>query len=396
MSKHIWHIGGSAALNLLPSLTNLLAAWMVVHFASDQVWGSFVSIQLFVGLALHVLSWGNRDFLMRIFSTASPDSAVAWKTVFFSRGALLFIALPVLLLAYPPQFAAIVLLWLLLGAFRQSFDVVVTFRRDFTFGAMVELMAGIFTLGAIFLMRAQLGHDLLAIIFAASQGLRLVPFLFKYGREFLVGPAPSIHFLYFQRALPFFLLGFASLLVGRMDLYCLAAMQSPQGIVTEATVGDYQIWTGLIVYLQSVAAFLVQPLIKYLYRLPLKSVWKLTGKMLLWGSCMIAAGLPVIWLLLTYWYRIEVNAAMYWLVIPYVLPVYAMAAPIFYLYRMQAQQFVLISNGAAMLINLAVGLVLIPRYGMVGAMVAAGSGQLMLAFLTLSKVARMPSSASLA
>jgi hypothetical protein len=204
MVKRLMNVGWSAAINMLPMLTNLVAAWLVLHFAGDGIWGEFVAIQLLIGLGLHVMAWGNRDYLMRVFALDSGNPIEVWRQVLFSRGVMLFMAMPILLLTYPSQTAILLLLWLFCGFLRQSFEVVLTFRREFAFGALSELASSLFFLVWIWFHADQLGVESLVMGSFLMQALRILPFLAWYGREFLIGAVPQVRFGYFQLALPFF------------------------------------------------------------------------------------------------------------------------------------------------------------------------------------------------
>jgi O-antigen/teichoic acid export membrane protein len=388
MVKRLMNVGWSAAINMLPMLTNLVAAWLVLHFAGDGIWGEFVAIQLLIGLGLHVMAWGNRDYLMRVFALDSGNPIEVWRQVLFSRGVMLFMAMPILLLTYPSQTAILLLLWLFCGFLRQSFEVVLTFRREFAFGALSELASSLFFLVWIWFHADQLGVESLVMGSFLMQALRILPFLAWYGREFLIGAVPQVRFGYFQLALPFFLLGFAGLLITRLDLYCLLANSGPGKAVTKAEIGHYQVWTGLLIYLQSFAAFILLPLMKFVYRLPLRSIWKLAYRMLLWGMLATLVGLPVIWMLMTYWYKILIPWEMYILAIPYVVVVYFMAPLVLYLYKRHFQRNVLLANGASVLLNFGFSILLIPRWGIFGATVAGVAGQLLLIAMVVAFVKR--------
>lgn len=388
MLKRLLNVGWSAALNMLPTLTNLVAAWLILRLAGDGIWGEFVAIQLLIGLGLHVMAWGNRDYLMRVFSVEKDNPVEVWRQVLFSRGVMLFMAMPIFLLTYPSQTAVLLLLWLFWGFLRQSFDVVLTFRREFAFGALTELASSLFLLGWIYVDAEKSTVESLIMGSMLAQSVRLLPFLLRYGGEFLLGAVPKIRFGYFQLALPFFLLGFAGLLIMRLDLYCLLANAGPGKAISKAEIGHYQVWTGLLIYLQSFSAFILLPLMKFVYRLPLRSIWKLAFRMGLWGMLAAAAGLPVVWLLLTYWYQIPMPLEMFGLAIPYIVVVYFMAPLVLYLYKRQCQQQVLMANGAAILLNFGFSILLIPRWGIFGAMVAGVAGQMLLIALVVAFVQR--------
>jgi O-antigen/teichoic acid export membrane protein len=65
-----------------------------------------------------------------------------------------------------------------------------------------------------------------------------------------------------------------------------------------------------------------------------------------------------------------------------------MAPLVLYLYKRQCQQQVLMANGAAILLNFGFGILLIPRWGIFGAMVAGVAGQILLIALVVAFVQR--------
>jgi len=355
-------IATNALLRLLPGLTSLGAAWWVIQGDGEATWGEFVDPLILVGLALHILSWGNQEFLLRAFALRPDAIQTLWKQALVARGTLLFMIMPLIFLTDRPAEQMTALLgWVLFGYVAQSFNVVVTYQKDFVKALVIELVAigGLFA--ALFLSPQPLGLTELIRYFALSQAVRALALGLLY-RKYFTGTWPSMQFKYFSTALPFFLLGFAGMLVTRTDLFFVAYW------LDDVLAGRYQILISLMTYIQAGAGFLIYPFMRNMYRLPDKSIRKLSLKVMLGGIGLTGLGMVIAWLMLGEAYQIEFTWEYYALGAASVWPVYAYTCIVLLLYKHKQQQKVLLANVGGILLNLAINLILTPRIGMLGAL----------------------------
>lgn len=369
----------NGAVHLLPPIVNLLASFLVIHFGSEAIWGTFVIPMIYAGLALHILSWGNREFLLRAFARYPKESGIMFRQNLVTRGSLLFIALPAVLLAgLPMEATSFLLLWIFAGFFRQSFDVVIVYRKDFGLALFFELLAAALLIGGLLLYRAALTPLLILKLFALAQVVKCLGVGIWYGPGWLPGTYPRIQFRYFYVALPFFLLGFAGMLLSRTDLYCVA------WFMDEAAVGRYQVLVNMFVYLQATAAFALLPFAKNLYRLPDRSIWKLSRRMVPLGLLVGAVGLPLVALVVGQVFGLDFDWTYYAVALAFLLPVFAYSPIIYLLYKHNQQQKVLLANAGGILLNFGLNLVLIPRMELLGALVATTAAQILTMALLLT------------
>ena len=95
----------SAMSNLILPIGNLVLSFLVTKFASVQLWGEFIEVLIIAQLGAHVVSWGNKEYLLREFSLRPAQISKIWQTSLISRGVLLagFVALWLVCWGFPPN-----------------------------------------------------------------------------------------------------------------------------------------------------------------------------------------------------------------------------------------------------------------------------------------------------
>ena len=112
--KRLRVIGLNALVHWLPPLFSITASLLVVHFSGEATWGAFVYPLIFAGLTMQVMNWGNKEFLLRAFARHPDRAGDLWRQSLVTRGTLIFMVLPLLLLLdFPREAAAMLLLWIL-------------------------------------------------------------------------------------------------------------------------------------------------------------------------------------------------------------------------------------------------------------------------------------------
>lgn len=372
--RRLWqrgqHVALNALLTLLVPLTNIGCSIYIVRHSGEAVWGAFVDPLLLVGIAVHLLAWGNKEYLLRTFSLR-PDSIIqVFRRVLLSRAVLIFIVLPVLLLAnWDWESTLFLFLWIIGGFLRQSLDVLVVFQRDFGKAILVDLLGtGVLFAGLLF---DPIGPTTAGLVkyFALAALVRGILLAALYAKPYLVGAYPGIQFQYFALSLPFFLLGFAGMVSMRTDLLCVAFWMD------DASAGRYQIFMNFFLWAQAGAGFLLLPFAKNLYRLPRRSFQKLTRRSTFAGLGIAAVSVPAIWFLLEQLFELHFDWPYFALGTAFLLPIYCYTVFIYWLYKKGRQQQVLLANVGGILLNLGLNMVLIPEWGLLGALLGSAAAQ---------------------
>ena len=357
--------------SLARPLFGMAVSLLVVRLASVDLWGAFVDVLIVVQLAAAVMAWGNQEYLLREFSRRPAGAGLLWWRSLATRG-LLLAAYAAVLLALGWRGPRFWLGWawgLALMLYR-SFDVLILHRRRFLWAFGVEATATAGMVAWVLWRRAALTVEELMALFLVAAAFKVAAMLWRFRRTLfaaLPGPfSPSswLDFGYFAAALPFFLLSFSGMLQSRIDLYSVSFWLGPDD------VGRYQVYINLLLYAQSVAAFALMPFVKGLYRLDDAAIRRASRRLLALGALLMGPFLLALYLALTYLYRIELASAFYVLAILYVLPIYYYFPTIYGLYKQDRQRIVLFVNVSGFAANLLLNAFLLPRVGLVGAILA--------------------------
>lgn len=367
-------IAANSFNSLLVPVFGIVVSLLVVRLASVELWGAFVDVMIWVQLAAMVVGWGSKEYLLRAFSRQPAQIPALWQANLVTRLALLLpVGLSLALLGWPAALWLQALAWLAALFVAGSHDAVVVYRRAFVLAAGIELAATALTVGGVLAMRAGLTVETLTAIFGLAAALRAVALSIAFRGDVWTGffalcrgagrrlwqPANL------RQAFPFFALGLSGMLQSRIDLYSVNFFLTPQD------VGAYQVFSSFLLYVQSLAAFILTPFLKGVFRLGYDAIARVSARLFLFGLLIIGPALLLIWGILTFLYHLPLPALFYILGALYVLPIYYYLPTIYALYKAERQGAVLAVNLCGLAANLALNSVLLPRVGLVGAILSA-------------------------
>lgn len=360
--------------SLLVPVFGIIVSLLVVRLASVELWGAFVDVMIWVQLAAMVAGWGSKEFLLRAFSRQPAQIAGLWQANLVTRLALLLcVGLALAWLGWPAMLWLLALVWLAALFISGSHDAVVVYRRAFVLAAGIELAATALAVAGVLALGATLTVGGLAAIFALAGVLRAVALSVFFRRDvwpgFVARCRRSAKQLWrpndLRQALPFFALGVTGMLQSRIDLFSVNYFLTPQD------VGAYQVFSSFLLYIQALAAFVLTPFLKGVFRLGYGAIARVSARLFLLGLLLIGPALLLIYGILTYLYHLPLPAVFYFLGAFYVLPIYYYLPTIYALYKAERQSLVLAANLCGLAANLALNVILLPRLGLVGAILAA-------------------------
>ncbi|MDW8269462.1 MAG: hypothetical protein RMN24_09880 [Anaerolineae bacterium] len=367
-------IASGSFYNLSLPLINVLVSWLVVRLGSLALWGSFVQVMLWVQLGAMVAGWGNKEFLLRAFSRQPDAFAGLWQRALATRSLLLapiaLVLVFILALSRPTDAAttAVAVGWLLGLFLYQSCDVLVVYRRAFGWATAVEAATTVGMAVFVLIRRDRLTVFELTLSFALATLLKAAAMLFRFRRDLrsdVMSAGPRWWPAYWREALVFFLLGFGGMLHSRIDLYSVGALLPPR------EVGIYQVYTNFLLYLQSLAAFILMPFLPSLFRAGTTTLRKISQQMFLFAISIVLPVLLVIDLILRFLYKIDLSYEFLILGGLYVLPLYYYISIIYEIYKNNLQKIVLFVNLLGIVTKLILNLILLPRIGSIGALLSS-------------------------
>jgi O-antigen/teichoic acid export membrane protein len=364
---------GHSAYQLILMFLGPLVSFLVIRQAGLAQWGAFVPLLISLQLAGQLLSWGNKEYLLRAFARDPANKGAVWRESFLTR-ALLFLPLGLLLaFLFPAVWSGWLLLWLLGLLLVQSHEVLVVYRRAFRQAAVVELAGAAVLAAGILGWGERLAPGHLASLFALAFLLKglLLSARFIRDTDLLAGSGGAarrkwrIDPAYFRLAMPFFLLGFSGLLQSRIDLYVVAYF------LPGDDVARYQVFMNLLIYLQAAANIILLPFVPTIYRLAYPVIARLSRRLFVVGAVVLPPALALVSLLLRYLYEIELDLRFYLWGGLFVWPLYFFLPIIYALYQANRQNTVIAVNLAGIALNVALDILLLPAYGLVGVVASA-------------------------
>lgn len=351
--------------NLLVPIFGIVHSALVIRLASPDLWGAFVAVMLVPQLGAHIASWGNKEYLLRAFSRHPDEVAKNWQKSLVTRF-LLAIALSLLIVffGYTLVQAILVIAWGWALMLAQSYEVLILYRREFLFATVVESgTAATLSIFVVVLGNSLTVDSLMSLFTMAALAKSAV--YFWHFRDITHPFHLRLELGYFSLAAPFFLLGFSGLLASRIDLYSVSYFLS------EDEVGKYQVFINLMIYLQSISAYVVTPYAKGIYRLGDSAILKISLRLFVLGVLLLLPALSAAYFLLRFVYHIHYSMD-YWLFGGvFVLPIYAYLPLIYRFYKLNQTGIVLKASLLGAGVNLLLNIILLPRMGASGAMFAS-------------------------
>lgn len=356
----------NATRHLMVPAENLGAAWLVIVFRqADTVWGAFVGTQIVIGLTIQILSWGNKDWLLRRAADEPASAGRLWQGALWGRAGFL---LPVLVLVpffgYDIETALWVILWITSAFLVQSFDALILITRRFKTAIGVEIAA--FSVVVILLLEpANLGETEVIRSWAIGSIIRAILLLFVLVRQLGTRFERTVEPGFLIAAAPFFVLGLSGMLQSKMDLYMANLF------LDHSEVGRYQVIINTFIMLQAGGAFLVVPFAKTLYRAGEKAV-RGFARLVFWlGVGLTILGIGASWFLLNRIYSFNLSVEWFALGGLLVFPVFSYLPRIYQLFRAGQERAVVVANLVGAGVNMLVSVALINMYGAIGALVGS-------------------------
>ncbi|MFC4721292.1 hypothetical protein ACFO5O_03080 [Geojedonia litorea] len=371
------------ALNIIRSLAtpifNFLITIIGVMALGKYRWGDFVQIILWIYLFVFISNFGNRDFLIRSFSKSPSKIDSLFFTNLSSRSILLVLSL-VFLIIFPLKTALLSVLLGLSIFLYQSLESLVIYFQKFIVQIVAESVGLLIIVGSI-LFYNNLDTNLLLLIYCISFWIKTFLILYDLNLNY---KAFKFHFSYAQikESLPFFLIGFSGWLASKADIYMVNIM------LTKEQLTEYQLLMTAILFLQGIAAYIIYPFTKHMYRLPLKFFNRAKRILGLVSVPIIVLFTVITWFVYEEIIELNIPQSHYILGALLSLPYYFFLIDIIALYKINKEISVMYVNFGSAIVNIVLTLLLIPIFEVMGALVSVLVIQYSKLFLYKSKLIR--------
>jgi hypothetical protein len=366
--------GWNAARHAVGLSGGLIVPWLVIRAGSTETWGQVQTPLIWLQLIVHITAWGSKDHLLKEFARHAVAQGKLLEGSISTRGVFLLLSIlatiidgrSILLPVIP---AACVMF------FNASLEPVIIWHKRFSQAGAADVLG---LIGQVIYLTdtGRIGPEEVFTSIYLNQGIRLVLLLVLNWKVLPKGVEHWNFRIHVVAALPFFLTGFSGLLATRMDLYTANAL------LDHATLARYQIIASLFVQFQALAALIITPMRRNIYRLEMESVARYTTRMRAWAAIALLPMCAIAWAVLTYLFHFDTSPLILLAGAALVWPVFAYVPLIDRLYKAGLERSVMWANFAAASLSCLLTWWLLPVWGIAGGLCASAAGQwLMLAWV---------------
>ncbi|HTB30470.1 MAG TPA: polysaccharide biosynthesis C-terminal domain-containing protein [Bacteroidia bacterium] len=347
----------------------LLLSWVITKKFSIELWGAVTQITLWVSIIIHLSSWGNTEYLLKEFSAQPGKLKLRWQSCFIDRLPVLLITCCGILVYYRDTLGIIMVFWCLIEFIYQSYEPVINFYKRFMISVIAEVAGAIVLFILLFAFRVHIDLFLIIALLTIADLCKTIVVIVYFSKDLLPFKTYRPDAKYYTNALSFFLLGFVGLLYSKADLIYVTAYMNHHDIAF------YQIATNFFSFAKSGASMLILPFVPVLYRLKKNLVDTLSIRFTTMGIGLSIFSFIVIYFILTIGYKFEVG-------FPFILAGFLSIIPAFYsysivifLFKHNKQNKVVSYGVVGILLTLLFNALLVPHFGITGAIIASTLAQ---------------------
>lgn len=320
---------------ILVSAFGMTIPFLVIHYSSKEVWGSFVSILLFTLFALQIINWGNKEYLLRLFSIEPSKIRTNFSSILITRLPLVLLFSLIALFVFPTVNVFFVFLWILGRYFSYSVEPLLFFEKKFNLFLIIEMITFLLFCGTLFLYKDRLNSMELSIIYSLYQFIKGIISLFFF-RSFINFKNLQFDYLFYKKALPFFLLSVFGFLISKSDVYFV------QYFCDKSTTANYQILNSLLVFIITISVFIYSPFTKNIYRNNTIVIKKYEKVLNLLGLIIVPISLFFCYFIILYYLKLKLSVWFYILAFIYIYPSYMYGIQIVNKFKTKKEQLVIL------------------------------------------------------
>lgn len=340
---------------------NFLIALFAIKFFGKENWGTMVNAILSIFLIAFLINWGNKEYLVRKYSSQPSKIFFAFYSNFFTRSLLLPLSL-ILLFFFPFKIAIwCILLTIIIHCYNATESLIV-YNQIFGIQFIAEIIAfSIITTSIFYFEKFKLEIFLQLYCLAFFVKFLIVIINLRLWKEKF---SFKISLNEFKAAFGFFMIGFSGWIASKIDLYIVSFTMPKEQI------SEYQIAITAFLLIQSLSYFIILPFNKHLYRLPEKSIQKIKKIVAAVSFPLVIISTIVIWYILEEIAQLNLPINFYVIGGLSCIPIYFFIIDIMIYYRNKKESRILKINFISAFINLILTFFLIQKMGIIGAIIS--------------------------
>ena len=298
--KRLGLITNNTIRQVLISVFGMVIPFLVIHFSSKEIWGSFVSVFLFSLLAIQFINWGNKEYLLRKFSENPGKISIVFSENLATRFPLVILFSIIGLFLFPVSYGFWITIWLVGRYWIHSVEALILYQKEFNKSILIELLSFISFGISFYLLKSEISVYSLLIIYSSYQFFKGLLYILLFKKFFLFQKA-SFQFDYFKASFPFFLLSILGFLASKIDVYIINHLDN------KTITAEYQIINSLLVFVMSITAFIYSPFTKMIYRNSEDVIEKTKKILAYFGLLIVPVSLLAIHFILKFYLKTSFN-----------------------------------------------------------------------------------------
>ncbi|MCP4442041.1 MAG: hypothetical protein GY810_24290 [Aureispira sp.] len=380
-------VSGYGGLQLVSLVGQFLISYFVIVYSSQYIWGEVVSCLIVLNLAAMLCNWGQNTYLLREFSKTPMNIAQLWQESFTTRLVFFVATGLIFLFLYKDDFELYIYLclWLFAIFIIRSVEPLNLYFRAFKWLIFLECIS-LAIFGVLFYWSIDNISPLLLVkLYVIWSWFRALGYLVFYKKTIFSVLKWRFSLMFLKGAFPFFIPAMVGFVQSRIDLYGVAYY------LPKKTLGEYQIFFKYLMLFIVGLRIVISPFLKTIYRLPFKSLTRLSKQAFLAGIFLTGPIIIALYFILPWVYGIRFSVYLY--IAGYLMLVpffgYALQTHLLIKHHLETKMAWGFFWGACC--NLICNYLLIPTYGALGAIISTAIVQwlLLIGFSYLVKTIRI-------
>ncbi|WP_298311602.1 hypothetical protein [uncultured Aquimarina sp.] len=355
----------------IPMITQVIISLLIIKKHSTILWGEYVTLLLWVNFIILFSYFGNKNYLLKQFSEQPGKIHTTWLSNFSTRFFIfLFIGIVSFFIPLFEPYYILILVWLFLLFFNQSFEVLILYQKDFKFNFSVELIRNVFITITLLLLSGSLELEQFLKIIIGGLLIKAICYTFFYRRT-LMNTKIVLDKQSLILSVPFLIPMVLGTLRTKIDSYYGTIYFSKEDL------SHYQIFISFITLIQLGVAYTINPFIKIFYRISKKTRIVIEKQFLYLGIGIGAIAITIIYGIITYIYEFPFSNMSYLLGYLFMITLFVHLLLINEFYKYNKQTLVAIIIGVIAIIQVVLGYFTINTYQSIGALSIKVIGQWM-------------------
>jgi O-antigen/teichoic acid export membrane protein len=354
-------IGHGAVFQLVNAFSTAIVAFLVIKTNHTLLWGKFAGVWLLITWFTLLFNFGSKDFLLKKFSNSNNNKIDQLHQLLQIRLPILILCCIISFFIIPLEQAILLVCILCMIFIVNSFQPLLIFEQKFRFLMFTEMLAITIQLAFLLMIGNDLNLPYLLSSFLIYNVLKVIAFYYGSKNSFSFSKL-DFDFALFKSLWPFFLLTLGGMLVNKSDFMMVTTLLEDENKAFYQIISTFSTM-GIIA-----ANAILQPFIKQIYRVNWEVFNQIARKYFVAGILLSLIYTVSVYFGISLFFNFQLSLFSIILLYAIELAFFAINPLVFYLFREEKQKHFVVIVLTSGLISLLTAWLLVPVYGMEGAL----------------------------